>query len=277
VVFDKGNWLVAELEVERSLEEVLYLLEHGDLGARLQAARQIAADYPRRPEGAAALSELLADDQAHWGLRQEAARDLGAIGGEAARQALVGAATDPDRRVRRAVAVALAEVAGANAAEALRLMVESDDAEDVVAAAAFSLGRMRAPDAAGFLSRQLDRESNWAHAIRGGALLGLAELEDPSLVATFSSYVGPAYPSPVRLAALEGWFRVAPDVAALAARLRELTADDNLAVQGDAIEKLGKLHRAADREFLEDLAESEPNENLAQAAREAAELIRAFN
>ena len=277
VVFDKGNWLVAELRVERSLEEVLYLLERGDLAAGLQAARQIAAGFARRPEGAAALSRLLADPQAHWGLRQEAARDLGTIGGEAARQALVGAATDPDRRVRRAVAVALAEAAGAKAAVALRRMVENDDAEDVIAAAAFSLGRMHAPDAAAFLSRQLDRESNWAHAIRGGAMLGLAALEDPAQVATFASYVGPAYPSPVRLAALDGWFRVAPDVAALAARLRELTADDNLAVQGDAIEKLGKLHREADREFLEQLAESEPNENLAQAARAAVELIQAFN
>ena len=81
----------------------------------------------------------------------------------------------------------------------------------------------------------------------------------------------------MRLAALDGWFAAVPDEAALAARLRGLTADDNLAVRGAAIEKLGQLHRAADLTFLEELAEREPNENLARAAREAVERIRAFN
>jgi aminopeptidase N len=277
VVFDKGNWLVAELEVERSLDEVIHQLEHGDLAARLQAARQIATDFARRPEGIQALGRLLTDTEAHWGLRQEAARDLGTIGGEAARQALVAAAADPDRRLRRAAAVALAEVAGPAAAQALRVMVESDEAEDVVAAAALSLGRMHAAGAAEFLRRQLERESRWAHAVRAGALAGLAELDDPSLTSTFAAYVGPAYPSPVRLAALDGWFAAVTDEAALAARLRGLTTDDNLAVRGAAIEKLGQLHRAADLTFLEELGEREPNENLARAAREAVERIRAFN
>ena len=277
VVFDKGNWLVGEVAVERSLEEVLYLLDNGDLAARLQAARQIATDFPRRTAGAEALTRLLGDPRAHWGLRQEAARDLGTIGDEAARDALIGAAIDPDRRVRRAVAVALGEVGGGDAATALRDMVEQDEAEDVVAAAAISLGRMRAPQAAQLLTRQLDRESRWAHAIRLGALLGLAELEDPTLVPTFTGYVGPAYPSPVRLAALDGWFAAARDLPALAGRLRELTADGNLAVREAAIEKLGRLHRADDLPLLERLAADEPNENLARAAREAVELIRAFN
>jgi aminopeptidase N len=277
VVFDKGNWLVAELAVERSLEEVLYLLGNGDLAARLQAARQLATDFPRRPPAAAALGRLLADAEAHWGLRQEAARDLGTIGGEVAREALIGAAQDPDRRLRRAVAVALAEIPGDEVAATLRALVEGDEAEDVAAAAAFSLGRMRAPGAADFLRRQLGRESRWAHAIQLGALLGLAELENPSLVPTFAAYVGPAYPSPVRLAALDGWFAAARDLPALAARLSELTADGNLAVQGAAIDKLGQLHRAADLPLLERLAADELNENLARTARDAAELIRAFN
>ncbi len=277
VVFDKGNWLVAEHHFERSLEDLLYLVEHGDLAARLQGARQIAADYPRRWETAEALDDLLSDTEAHWGLRQEAARGLGTIGDEAARVALVGAAIDPDRRVRRAVAVALGRVGGTMASEALRVMVERDDAEDVVAAAALSLGRTHANGAAETLRRLLRRQSRWAHALRLGALLGLAELEDPSLAPTFAANVGPEVPSPVRLAALDGWFRADPADKDLGARLRELTADDNLAVRGDAIEKLGQLHRAADLPFLERLAAAEPNENLAQAARDAAEVIRAFD
>jgi aminopeptidase N len=75
VVFDKGNWLVAEARVTRSLEEVLYQLDHGDLAARLQAARQLAGDFSRRPRATAALSRLLADPKAHWGLRQEGRPD----------------------------------------------------------------------------------------------------------------------------------------------------------------------------------------------------------
>jgi aminopeptidase N len=273
---DAGNWLVADIAIEQGLDEVIYLLENGDLAARLRAARQIATDYPRRPEGIAALGRALANRERHWGLRQEAAVDLGSSGQPAAIDALLAASADPDRRVRRAVAVALGEAGGPLSARALRTLIENDSAEDVIGAAAASLGRMHAEGAARFLQQQLRRDSRWWNAIRIGALIGLAELEDPSLVPTFREYVIPRYQRQVRLAALDGWFRAAPEDPALAAELRRMTRDRNGNVRSDSLEKLGHLHRNQDLDFLEKYATEEPDPNLSQSARDAIEEIEEF-
>lgn len=271
-----GNRPVAEIEIARPLDEVLFQLEHGDLAARLQAARQLATDFPRRPEGVDALARLLADHQAHWGLRQEAALDLGTIGGAAATQALGAALKDEDRRVRRAAAIALGEVGGEAAASLLRTAVQTDAAAEVAGVAARALGRMHAPGAGAFLQGQLSRKSPWGDVITVGALLGLAELEDPELVPILRPYTDSQYSIQARLAALDGWVRAAPEDPALARRLREMAFDESLTVRGAAIETLGRLHHRGDVEFLERLAVDDPDPNLARAARDAAGLIREF-
>jgi len=277
VIFDSGNWLVADIEVARPLDEVLFQLEHGDLAARLQAARQVATDFPRRVEAVEALGELLADESAHWGLRQEVALDLGTIGGTAATRTLGVAMDDEDRRLRRAAAIALGEVGSEAAAELLRTAIQTDTAVEVVGVAAFALGRMHAPGAGAFLQDQLPRESAWGNVITIGALLGLAELEDLSFVPIFQSYTDSQYSIQARLAALEGWVRAAPADPALAQRLREMAHDSSLTVRGDAIDKLGQLHRHEDVAFLEEIAATDPDQNLAKAAREAADLIQDFH
>jgi aminopeptidase N len=276
VVFDKGNWIVGEIRFERPLEERVYLLEHGELAERLRAARQIVQEHPRRPETTTALARVIADKKAHWGIRQEAAQGLGAVGGVAAVSALVKAGVDPDPRLRRAAAFGLGAAGGPEAEATLRKLVQIDTAEDVVATAAYNLGRMRAAGSVEFLKAQLRRDSRWWEAIRTGALMGLAEREDPALAAVFATYVDPGFPRSLRVAALTGWHRAAPGDPALAARLRELTEDRNRNVRQAALEKLGTLHRAEDLPFLRALVMAEPDPSLAHTAREALEEIEAF-
>ena len=110
-----------------------------------------------------------------------------------------------------------------------------------------------------------------------GALKGLAELEDPSFLSIFRSYTDSQYEIQARLAALDGWFRAAPEDPALAQRLREMAYDSSLTVRGDAIDKLGQLHRSEDVAFLEEIAATDPDANFAYAAREAADLIQDFH
>lgn len=276
VVFDKGNWLVAEINFRQPLQEVLYLLRHGQLAEQLRAARQLAGSFSERPEAKQVLAAQLADPQSFWGLRVEAATDLGMMGGPEATQALVKALGDGDRLIRRAAALALGKAGGEGSVEALRNAVESDPAEDVVAVAATALGRLRAPGAADFLKAQLGRESRWFDAIRVGALEGLAELQDASLVPTFREHTATRYPYSVRVEAIQGWFRAAPADPALAQRLRELARDGNRKVRGEALEKLGKLHRHEDLAFLNEMAAGEPDPNFAERARAAAAEVEAF-
>jgi aminopeptidase N len=276
VVFDRGGWLVAEVHVARGLDEVRHILDRGSLAQKLRAARQLATDFPRRPETPHVLARVLADETAHWGLRQEAAIDLGTVGGAGAVEALARGLKDPDRRVRRSTAVALGNTRGEAAAAALQKAIETDDAEDVVAAAAASLGRSHAPGARKVLLAQLDRSSRWWDAIRVGALTGLAELEDSSLAPTFSEWTGPDHGEDLRRAALDGWVRAAPDDPALAVRLRELGSDLNRNVRLDALAKLGQLHRADDLAFLREVAAEDDDPDIARVARDAAETIESF-
>jgi aminopeptidase N len=276
VVFDKGGWLIAEVRFDRPAQEVLDELARGDLAGRLRAARQLASDFPRHPETVPALARLLSDRAAHWGLRQEAAWSLGMAGGEAAGAALVQALSDADRRIRRAAAVALGHAGVLSAASALRRAVETEKAEDVAAASAIALGRLRAPGAAEFLKKQLGRESRYWDAIRVGALQGLAKLHDPALIPVFEPYLQPGHSQDVRLAALQGWLDAAPEDARLGESLRLLTRDRNRGVRATAIETLGKLHHAEDVKPLREIAESDPDPSIAQEARDALEEIEAF-
>ncbi len=275
VTFDKGGWLVCEVAYARPIAEVLAELSGGDLAARLRAARQLADDFGSDPRSIDALTKLLTDSSAHWGLKQETALDLGRIGGSAGSAALVRALGHPDPRVRRAVALALGQAGEASAAEALRRTIETDRAEDVVAAAEISLGRLRAPDAKNYLTRQLSRDSRWWDSVRLGAVIGLSKLGDPALAATFEKYTAPKYVADLRLAALKGWEASAPGDPKLAASLRTLTADLNRSVRLEAIQMLGRLHRTEDLDLLESLTK-DPDPNVVVFAQDGIDETKAF-
>jgi aminopeptidase N len=278
VVFDTGGHLVADVQHARSLAEVLDQLHHGRATAdRLRAVHQLGDDFPRR--GEAALLALAGDPAAHWGLRQEAALALGRSCADAAPAALLGALRDADRRLRRAAALALADGCGgadADADAALAQVAEDDAAEDVAAVAARSLGLRHAAGAREVLGRLLRRDSQWWDARRLGALLGLAELEDPALAPSYEPLTRPGHTRQVKNAAVDAWRRAAPGDPALATRLRELVKDPNRFVRLHALETLGTLHRAEDAAWLRAFAEADTDPTQQVVARDAAEAIEAF-
>jgi aminopeptidase N len=276
VVVDKGNWLIAEIHLEKRLGELLYQLQHGDLAAALRAARQLADDHSQDIEAIEALAAVLADRDAHWGLRQEAATDLGAMGGSVAVAALVSVLDDPNSRVRRAAVIGLGQAGGKASAIALEKAINADPAEEVIGAAAIALGTIRATSARAILVAQLNRDSRYYDVIRHSALLGLAELEDESLARTFERFVDGSFNHDVRTAAIEGWARSAPYDGTLQPTLNKLVHDPDFGIRGTALEKLGELHHADDLDFLREYAATAVDPNLQKLAREAAETIAGF-
>jgi HEAT repeat protein len=268
--------LIADIHVEHRADKLIYQLQHGDLAAALRAARQLADDYGRDPLAVEALAGVLANRDAHWGLRQEAAIDLGAMGGDAAVAALVLALEDPNSRIRRAAVVGLGQAGGEESAKALEEMILSDAAEEVIATACVALGGMRATSAREILMAQLDRDSRYYDVIRLGALTGLAELEDASLAPVFARFVDASFNRDVRMVAMNSWARAAPDDASLRPALRELANDPDTDVRGVALEKMGELHHADDVDFLGEYAASAVDPNLQKKARQAQETIAGF-
>lgn len=274
---DKGNWLVASIHHPRSLDETVRALAQADLAVALRAARQLGEDFGSAPAAVVALASVLGNNQAHWGLRQEAALNLGSLGTRGAVTALTRGMADSDPRIRRAAALGLGRAGGEQAILTLKDSLTIDPDEEVAGAAAWSLGKLQIPGVERLLKEQLERPSAYYDYRRLSALAGLAELENPALAPIFARYTDPAYLRETRLAAAEAWVRAAPNDPQLAKRLRELTRDDDADVRGAALELLGSLHRAEDRSYLLTYAEEEIDPNIAKTARLAAEEIASFN
>jgi aminopeptidase N len=276
VIFDKGGWLVAEVDQARSFEETLFVATRGGISERLRAIRDLGRRFGQRPEAVDAIARTAEDGAAHWGVRIEAALGLASLGNGTAAAALVRTLGDPDLRIRRAAAVALGRTAhDPRAVAALRRVAEGDRAEEVAASALASLGRIDPRGSRGYLLKQIARESRWWDAIRKGALRGLDEARDPALASTYEGFTDPRYDRSLRGAALDAWARAAPGDPRLARRLRELASDRVQSLRAAAVRLLGSLHRREDLSLLEELAKH-PDPNLAATARDAIEEIGAF-
>ncbi|MFN7134986.1 MAG: HEAT repeat domain-containing protein, partial [Myxococcales bacterium] len=145
--------------------------------ARMAAAKALGKDGSARAVDA--LAQALKSD-GFWAVRAEAARALGEIRSDAAREALLGAIGTEHPKARRAVVKALGNFRhDAKVAAALEHLLEHGDASySVEGEAARQVGRLRTPRALELLKRALERESH-ADVIRVGALDGLAELRAP--------------------------------------------------------------------------------------------------
>ena len=111
---------VHRVPIEDVLAELSGPIPRGEAARGAPARRGLPTD----PRSVDALSKQLADPATHWGLKQEAATDLGKIGGSSVQPALTKALAASDPRVRRAAALALGNAGEASASEALRRAVE---------------------------------------------------------------------------------------------------------------------------------------------------------
>jgi aminopeptidase N len=147
---------------------------------RWRAARALAKK--NEPRAIAALAKQLAGD-AFWAVRAECASALGEQRTETALGALLGAVSDPDARVRRAIASALGRFRriedgdlGARAADALIAWIERGDRSYLVESEVRrSLGKTRDPRAVAVLTQRLAEDAwSWADVVRQGSVDGLA-------------------------------------------------------------------------------------------------------
>jgi aminopeptidase N len=185
IVIDPRHLIIGEVTIEVPTD----MLRHQLAEAPTARGRSMAAHALGRrddPASHAALTAVLNDEGAFWGLRAEAAHALATIRSQGALAALVAAVNTPHSKVRRAVAWALGRFQKTDAAAALKPLALRDASYAVEAEAARALGHTRQPIAFDTLVEVLDRPS-WADLIRAGAIDGLAALRDdralPHLVA----------------------------------------------------------------------------------------------
>ncbi len=200
VALDAGAHLLWSGKVDQPPEAwAAALAGDRDGVTRVRAARALVEDA--KPAGVRALGTALRGD-ALWFVRAEAARALGSIHSQAARDELIQAVGDGDPRVRRTVASALGGWRGdAKAAEALiGLLGRQEHSPGVLHDAAQALGRTRV-DAA--LDRLLEHRKRpvWNELAWRGALVGLGELADDRALSEVLADTRPDRSEAVRSAA----------------------------------------------------------------------------
>ncbi|MEZ5338293.1 MAG: M1 family aminopeptidase [bacterium] len=139
VIVDKGDWLLKELEMERSREQWLYMLEHGDGPSRQQAIRALK-QWAGNDEVFAALSASIADAGELRPLRLEALDSLTDLRDERTLALLMELMDSPEGRLRRDSAGMLRNFKGKEGVnERLLMALHNDRAWDVRSRALDSL------------------------------------------------------------------------------------------------------------------------------------------
>jgi aminopeptidase N len=177
VIFDPGDVVLKSIRLEKNPALWRRQLAVARLAVDRVAAARALGQLPD-PAGIAGLATALRGD-AFWGVRAAAARALGRTRRDAARDALVAAIDDEHPRVRRAVAAALGDFLGDEAAgRALADRLRGGDASYFVEAeAALALGRTRTTEVMTLLPSLLDRPS-YQDVIRSRAVEGLGRSGD---------------------------------------------------------------------------------------------------
>ena len=274
--FDPYNWVLKELEFEKSTGELrLQLRDDDDIAGRQRAATDLGKKGGA--DAVAALEAALMGDK-HWSVQGAAAKALGVARTSAAREALLRSLTVRHPKARRAVVAALGEFRGDEGVFAALVPFARRDASYFVESEANkSIGKLRLPGSMDVLKASIMRPS-YREIVRQGCINGFVELrEEAGLdeILAAARYGAPAQARQVALGALgrlgqyfEGRKKELGETVA------RFTDDPDFRVRIAAANALVTLHAADQVEALERMAAKELDGRAVRTAREAAGKLR---
>ena len=209
ISFDVNNYFLKTVELDYPFAELKAQLKHDlDPVSRIYAA--IAIGKKGNLEAVKSLEESLTKDP-FWGVRLEAAKQLGKIALDQAGETLVKGLDDEHQKVRRAVIQSLGNIKNDHCYETLKNCLETEDKSYYCEAAiASSLGSMlsgtlkeKTPEVIELLKNVLETRSGWNEVVRSGAISGLSKLKtNGDAVDVIVEYTKLGIPQALRLAAI---------------------------------------------------------------------------
>lgn len=275
VIFDKGNWLLKELDVTKPVEDWVVQLEE----ARNPVDRIRALEHLVTVDDTARILPLVvrrASDDPFWGVRQEAVQVLGMISGgfapsrKEAREALLHAAHDPHPEVR-GTAITFLTDSGDVEMKTTLLGALRDSSYTIVARALRSLAKVSPVDAAPILLTHLDMPSH-ADQIASAALSALAGVDTVTARKEALSRVRYGNPSPVRGAAFSILRRAIGNRTMSADICHPLLRDANAWLRNGAIALLGDYGGTESLALLDSLGGDAKNTSAPRARKSAAKI-----
>jgi aminopeptidase N len=190
VLFDKGDKILKTLDFKKSPAELAYQLAKAESVTDRADAAVALGNVKDNSEAVAALRDAARRDP-FWGVRVEALRSLGKIGGSEAEQSIFNALNDDKPWVREAAVQQLGHFKEDSSLPGKLTAIASDDkAYRVRAAALGALAELKAPDAYDTLVAAVKTDSP-DNVIRDAALAGLGRLGDDRAVPLLLEWSGP--------------------------------------------------------------------------------------
>jgi aminopeptidase N len=269
VLFDPRDIILKTVTFHKPAAEWIWQLEHASHALnRAEAVDSLGANAT--PEAVAALERAGTTD-AFFGVRVSAANRLRAERGRAALLKMLG---DKDARVRRAAADSLGLLKkDADTVARLFDLARTDASFSVRQGALMAAARLKPDKGIDLVKPFLEMDSP-SNGMRAAATQALAALADDSAVTMLLDLSHDPADS-VRLSALGGLGALGKGKQAVTDRLIEALDDPEKGDRQTAVFALRGRHDPAAIESLQRLAESEGLPNIAHAARDAVEAIRA--
>jgi aminopeptidase N len=177
VLFDKGNKILKSVEFKKDAPMLIYQLKHAEKVPDRADAALALRDFKDNADVVAALGDAAQHD-GFWGVRNEALRSLGKIGGPAAEKQILMAVNDDKPWVREVAVGQLGTFKDdPSLGPKLTEIAEKDMAYGVRAAALGSLGAIKAPNAYETLVAAVKSDSP-DDTLRNAGLRGLGSLGD---------------------------------------------------------------------------------------------------
>ncbi|NET54663.1 MAG: M1 family metallopeptidase [Symploca sp. SIO2E6] len=286
ISFDAGNNHLKTVSLEYPTPELKAQLKHDpDPISRIYAGQGLAKKGSL--EAVHALTEALGFD-AFWGVRKEAAKQLGKVKLDQSTIALMNGLQDNDARVRRSVVEVLGKIKTLESYEVIKQLVEvGDPSYYVEAAAAKALGGMVSgnlhdlePEVLELLMQVLKERSGWNEVVRGGAISGLSQMKSSALaVDIIWDYTGNGVPQALRLAAIRALGVISTgqtpnNTEWILEQLEELTSDTFFLTQVAIISALGQMETANAIGVLRSLAEQTTDGRIRRLAEEAVQKVQ---
>jgi aminopeptidase N len=252
VIFDKGDRILKSIEFKKDPAALIYQLKNAETTPDRADAAVALGKAQNDPNAVAALGDAAQHDP-FWGVRVEALRALGKLGGPDAEKSVLAASSDPIPWVRD---VAVRELGNfkddASLAEKVSRIADEDPAYRVRSAALGALAAIKAPNAFEVLSAAVKSDSP-NDMIRDAALRAYGTLGDARAVPILMDWAATGKPVSSRQAAIGAVARLDKTNKEVTRRLVSYLSEPYFDVRTSAVFALGERGDADAVGPLEDM------------------------
>lgn len=255
VLFDKGDEVLKSMNFPKDPAELIFQLKNAETAPDRADAAVALGEVKDNQEAIAALGAAALNDQ-FWGIRNEALRALGKIGGPEAEKEILAALANEQPWVRQAAVSELGEFKDdGSLGQKLADISANDKAYHVRAAALESLAQIHSANAYDILASAAKTESP-DDLIRNAALRAFGTLGDDRAVPLLLEWSAPGKPFETRQAAIAGVAQLDKTNHAITQTLISYLHEPYFDVRFSALFALGRRGDASAIGPLEDLLKS---------------------